>query len=434
MLGEALFSWIQSMRSALKSFQTRRDGNVAITFAVAVVPLLLMAGASIDYTRASGARTYMQNALDSATLAVARDAGTLSAAQLQTNLKSKFESMLNRPEMTDIHVTAQYASGTLNTSASASLPTSFMALAGQASMDLGVTSGTATATGKLEVVLALDNTGSMAANGKIQALVAASHQFVTALQTADAGTGKIKIAVVPFDTHVNIGTFNDGQPWMDWSLYAPAHTYGSGPDIPDNSIGNGEDYDGVGGGVGHPAWLGCVIDRTQPYDVQNTIPTIDPATWYPAADCTLAPVMPLSNNWLALHAEIDQMHATGNTDLGVGLAWAWNMLTPGAPLSASAPPAPELEKYIVFLTDGVNTQNRWTTVAAQIDARAQAACTNIKASGVKIFTLRVMNGNAALLQNCASDASMYYDITQSNQIASAFEKIVQNFGRLRLSH
>ena len=39
------------MRPILKSFRASRSANVAITFAIALVPLIMFAGASIDYTR-----------------------------------------------------------------------------------------------------------------------------------------------------------------------------------------------------------------------------------------------------------------------------------------------------------------------------------------------------------------------------------------------
>ena len=428
----------------LRSFRACRRGNVSLLFAVALVPLVLCIGVSIDYTRASTARSSLQNALDAATLAMAKEAGTLSASQLQIKLDAKFRALLNNPEIKDVAVAAEYATGSLSTTASAKIGTSFMALAGRKSMKIGVKSGSAIATGKLEIVLALDNTGSMANNGKIQALIAASHDFVTAMQTAAAGTGNVKISVVPFDTKVNIGKASNGQPWIDWTGYDPASTYGDGVDL---GGGTGTYYDCKpngkcklkkgGGAVGptiYPAWLGCLVDRDEPYNVANTLPAITvPETWYPASDCTLAPILPLTSDFAALHAEIDKMKASGNTNLPIGFAWAWNMLTPNAPTSTAAAPAADIEKFIVFLTDGVNTQDRWTSDAALIDARALAVCTAIKATGVKIFTIRVMDGNAGLLQNCASDVSMYFEVTQAAQIAPAFQKIVQNFGRLRLS-
>ena len=39
---------------------------------------------------------------------------------------------------------------------------------------------------------------------------------------------------------------------------------------------------------------------------------------------------------------------------------------------------------------------------SQIDARTAAVCDNIKAAKIKLFTVRVIEGNAALLQGCAT--------------------------------
>jgi len=38
----------------------------------------------------------------------------------------------------------------------------------------------------------------------------------------------------------------------------------------------------------------------------------------------------------------------------------------------------------VLLTDGTNTQNRWSSSESNIDARAALACTNVKAANIKI--------------------------------------------------
>ena len=279
------------------------------------------------------------------------------------------------------------------------------------------------------------------------------------MQGAPGASSNIKIAVVPFDTHVNVGTASNAVTWIDWTGYNPAGTYGGGPDNQANGGGAGNCYNcgpndpnyvdpncnnctgnntggtggGTGTGVGHPTWQGCLVDRTQPYDVQNTAPTNLAVTWHPSADCTLASILPLTNDWGALHTKIDQMHASGNTDLPIGLVWGWDMLTPNVPLSAAAAPAADLEKIMVFLTDGLNTQNRWTTEPTIIDARTQVVCDNIKADGVKIYTIRVVNGNAALLQGCATNPAMYYDIQQSAQMSAVFAEIVKDFNRLRIA-
>ena len=39
-------------------------------------------------------------------------------------------------------------------------------------------------------------------------------------------------------------------------------------------------------------------------------------------------------------------------------------------------PAPDLDKVIILMTDGENTQNRWSSSQSAIDARTQKACDN----------------------------------------------------------
>ena len=45
-----------------------------------------------------------------------------------------------------------------------------------------------------------------------------------------------------------------------------------------------------------------------------------------------------------------------------------------------------------------------------IDARTQKACDNIKAANIKLYTVRVIDGNASLLKGCATKPTMYYDV------------------------
>lgn len=63
---------------------------------------------------------------------------------------------------------------------------------------------------------------------------------------------------------------------------------------------------------------------------------------------------------------------------------------------------PDIERVIILLTDGLNTANRFTTNSTQIDNRTAAVCDNIKKAKIKLFTVRVSDGNFDLLQSCAS--------------------------------
>jgi len=120
------------------------------------------------------------------------------------------------------------------------------------------------------------------------------------------------------------------------------------------------------------------------------------------------------------------------------LAWGWESLTQGAPLSAPVEdPSYKYQKVIILLTDGLNTQNRWTTDQATIDARQALLCNNVKAAGITLYTIQVNTGGtdptSTLLQNCASDASKTFMLTQASAIVTVFNQIGTNLSKLRVA-
>ena len=94
---------------------------------------------------------------------------------------------------------------------------------------------------------------------------------------------------------------------------------------------------------------------------------------------------------------------------------------------------PDVDKVIILLTDGLNTANRFTTNASQIDARTAAVCDNIKAAKIKMFTVRVIEGNAALLQGCATASNMFYDVQVASQLKDVFASIAASHSGARLA-
>ena len=67
---------------------------------------------------------------------------------------------------------------------------------------------------------------------------------------------------------------------------------------------------------------------------------------------------------------------------------------------------------------------------------AAATCTAAKADGIVIYAIYLHignNGNSATLQNCASSADRYYDLTSSSQVKEAFKDIAQKITNLRVS-
>ena len=100
----------------------------------------------------------------------------------------------------------------------------------------------------------------------------------------------------------------------------------------------------------------------------------------------------------------------------------------------NAPAAsPDLDKVIILLTDGQNTQNRWSSSTSSIDSRTQKVCDNAKAANIKIYTVRVIDGSATLIQNCATKPDMYFNVQQASQLNNVFSSIAQNLANLRIA-
>ena len=400
-----------------QAFRIAKSGNVAITFGLALIPVFGLVGAALDYSRANSARSAMQAALDSTALMLSKEPG-LTEAQMTQKGNDYFRAMYNRPDALNVQIASQYnpTSSSLTLSGSAVVDTTVARVLGKTQIPISTSSTVTWGSTKLRVSLVLDNTGSMNSFGKIQALKTASHQFLQMMQKAAQNPGDVQVAIIPFAVNVNVGLANANQPWIDWS-----QVNGGG--------GNG------GGGNGNGGWKGCVMDRDQPNDTQRTTPNPnDPSTMFPAhngASCP-ADLMPLSYDWAALHGKIDQMVATGTTNQTIGLAWGWQALTPGAPLNAP-PASADVRQVVVLLTDGMNTENRWSTNQPEIDARTLAACNNIKATGIDLYTLLVMSGNSSILQSCATKPSMYFSLTQANEIVTAFNQIGTHLSKLRIA-
>ena len=202
-------------------FKDRR-GGVAPLLALAIVPLVGTVGAAIDYSRANAVRTAMQNALDSTALMLSRDAQNLNGVQLAEKATAYFNSMFNRPEAGNVQVTPEFSSPqqgsfTLKLNGSATISTIFWRLMGQPQIDITATGEVLWGIKKLNLALALDNTGSMASSGKMAALKEAAHNLLTTLKNSEKTPGDIKVSIVPFAVDVNVGTGNKDANWIEWT-------------------------------------------------------------------------------------------------------------------------------------------------------------------------------------------------------------------------
>ena len=422
----------------LKRFWRNRDGGVGPVLALSALPLFGVVGAAIDYGRVATVRTEMQNSLDATALMLSKEAQGMSGADIGTKASAYFNALFTNPQATNIQITEEFGSPqegnfSLKIRGSATVNTLFARLFGQSAITFSASTEVLWGIKKLNLALVLDNTGSMAQNQKMTNLKAAAHNLLTTLKNAAKQPGDVKVAIVPFATDVNVGTSNVNASWIDWTDWEAAN--GTCSNNTYTSKSTCESHGKTWTPKAHSQWNGCVNDRDHNNDVSNTVPVAgSPATLFRAHQASACPasMMPLSEDWTALNNKVDAMTPTGNTNVTIGMAWGFQLLSPVAPFNAPAP-APDLDKVIVILTDGTNTQNRWSSTESVIDARTSKVCDNIKAANIRVYTVRVLDGNATLLQGCASKPSMYYDVSQAVQLNGVFGSIAQNLANLRIT-
>jgi len=117
----------------------------------------------------------------------------------------------------------------------------------------------------------------------------------------------------------------------------------------------------------------------------------------------------------------------------IGMAWGWHALTQKEPFTQAQVVKQDVEKVMILLTDGLNTQNRFTSVPSQIDTRTATVCDNIKKDGIRLFTVRVIEGNLALLQGCATAPNMFFDVQVASDLKAVFTSIAASLSGARLA-
>jgi hypothetical protein len=420
-------------------FVRNGDGSINLLFGLALVPMVAAAGAAVDYSRASQARSQLNAAADSTVLAIARRAPLLTDAQLQAEAEQHFRAVLTgRPDLGALPITVTRRQNRVQVAAAGVMPTTFMRLVGFARMDVATRVEAGFGDRKVEIALALDNTGSMGSAGKMDELKKATRNLIAAARAAaPAGSGAIKLSIVPFDTSVRVdaGAYRN-QSWLVFSdNAAPALD-----DVRPRLASQG-------------GWQGCITDRSTGYDTNDRRAQAALAeSLHPAINCAngnLARIRTLTDDWGALEATVAAMQPSGCTNVTIGARFGLSTLSPTDVLGAGAAALGDAntDKYLILLTDGDNTQNRFVNAcggpgnAADIDARTSAMCADIKAKStrgggapdVRVFTVRVINGNRTLLTNCATDASMYKEVSDASQLDAVFRDIIKEITALRLT-
>lgn len=458
----------------LRTLVRDEAGAVAIMFGLVLVPLIAFGGAAVDYGRAQKAAALLQSGLDMAALAAAAKGPDLTKAELDALARDIVARRMAGSDALVEDVVPTREDEVIIVRGSARMPTAFMKLIGIDEVPIGAEARSTYGRRNIDIALVLDNTGSMSSSGKMTELkralcgdatcsgAAGSSGFVAIMREAAREADRIRVGLVPFDTTVRMPLAVQ----KDVAAALPAATTFHAPET-NGYCGTASsdaaqrvswfrfathDKDAAtacGGARAAPAtWNGCVWDRDRESDRDVTdagVATGDVATLHPAVTCrnaNLARLAPLADIWTRsgeMYSALGAMQPSGNTNLTIGVSWGLALMTPQAPFAEAATlPAgvqpDDVLRYMIVLTDGENTENKFGKSAGSIDKRTTEACDAAKAAGITVVSVRVIAGDRNLLRGCASSPDLYYEVNQASQLTSAFRAIAERIGSVRLTH
>lgn len=401
-------------RSFLQRIARDRGGAVMVWVGVAMIPVIGMLGVATDAARGYLVKARLSQALDAAGLAGAQSMhdSVLLAAEIQKYFDANFPPGFMGATVTGPTFSVGPNQETLTLSANASIDTSFMRVLGKDVMPVASTTEITRKTQFMEVVLAIDMSGSMGSwtGGKtrIQSAREAAVELVNILFGENATKDLLKIGVVPWNGKVNVtrngeaytGTTTEiipaynRTPVFKLSKGPPTyHTnskvmtklwYANNSPVPlsrnpqanwsgcvysrfvvtDDGI-PGNDADIIYGPLDSPngdwrGWEPIREDEGEPVSGG----TCEMNAAFGTGECTSClshGITPLSNTKQTLIDAINELTSpTGTTNITQGLGWAWRVLMPEAPFTEAftdeevANGGGSRVRAIILLTDGEN--------------------------------------------------------------------------------
>ena len=232
-------------KNLVTRFADSERGNIAMITGFMVIPLVGVSLASFEFSNAYGLRSNSQSAVDAAAVAVARsidkgmshaDAIELGKKVFASNFNQKYSGdTTGRYQIEPVEIRVEQ-NGSIFASHQAKVLNSAMSLVGMGHLDVAVSSTVVAAQREVEIVMVLDNSGSM--RNDMDDLRLASCNMVRIIYGQEPGDTesaacstfsanenglRIRMALVPFSASVNIGPQHRGASFMDMNGDSSIH-------------------------------------------------------------------------------------------------------------------------------------------------------------------------------------------------------------------
>lgn len=443
---------VSDLYNKVAAFKQNEKGSIIPLTAIMLTTLGLAAGAAVDYSRYSKAKTIMDTALDAAIL----DAGVRLGQGEPVNqaFEDRFNEFFNvnitgRGGFSDnfeiVSFSADAATGKVTASAAADVDTTLMRIGGFDTMQVASTSGGVFEQNETEVTIMLDVTGSMRGS-KIRALRDAASQAVDILLPQGVNTRNTRVGIVPYASSVNADQYAARATMNNASVQiASTDAFANSSfNVPTNECVTGRGGRDVATDTSY---------QTAPVGSDKRSIQNDRAFFR----CPDSKIMPLTNDAGALKSEINGMAANGYTAGHLGIAWSYYMLSPKwntlwqNPAHEAVAYSSDVNKVAILMTDGIfNTaydavgdgdndpfdSNASKTRSQDVSTQL---CDNMKGSGITLYSIAFKAPASAqqTLRYCAntdtSVTTFYYSADNEDQLKEAFEKIAKDITSLRLT-
>ena len=462
------------MKNFLNKFLSNKNGNVAITFSIALLPVMVCAGAAIDYSRMSRDKSQTQNAIDSAVLSGSRDMLSQNKKKIirytKVHMKANLSAQLFK-QIEDIDIDVNKAKGTITATLDGATPTTMLGVMGMKKLSYKVKASTKAVSGEMEVILVLDNTNSMSLDNKLVDLKLAATNFVKQLMKNNKSGNIARVGIVPFNQHVNVGLDNRNASWLDVEADSTKIQCNDASDLISST--NCRYETGYDDGVPHQwyqcdhtygpvykkcepvtyVWHGCVGSRKEPFNLKDS----QPNRKIPGLMNTAGLMNKVCGNRVTeltydknkLISEIAAMDASGETYIPTGLIWGLRMISSNKPFTEgvkySKAKKDAIKKVIIMMTDGENQKSAYLPHSpfhiggdlTQADNWTILACDEIKSKNVSLYTVtfgsKITPASKALMENCATNNFHYFHAASGGDLNSAFTDILSNLNKLRLT-
>ena len=216
--------------SFLSRLKRSTSGNTLALGAAAIIPLVGMIGGGLDMSRAYLVKSRVQQACDAAALAARKklSGSTIQNGAIPADIRQQadnffeanFEDGSYGSRNTKFTLTAGNDTR-MDGAASVDLPMSMMKIFGFDKKEIAVTCSAELNLPNVDVLLVLDQSGSMKSGSRMQDLREAVFAFYDQIEAAKPPGARIRIGVVPYSGAVNVGRIlvDEDPDWIadNWS-------------------------------------------------------------------------------------------------------------------------------------------------------------------------------------------------------------------------